>query len=245
MGLWLTRDPLQERGGRNLYSFCKNSSLNVIDIHGGLPVPTWPSYGDGGRFHPGWNTQSAPIGVMTEKMSASMLDYNIYAKDGEQNYLIGTLDVTIGVDNSRKSSYTPFNEKEQWQQNLLGNDANLNEYLGVYMLLRVIDKNEEEIRGYCCCHDKDDTRLAWQQKKYKMLGGWSYDHENGQLFYSAKEYLEDYTGAKKPSNNDYLNAESILSCRCNGKKIAKFYWAARWFNGAGAVFWWPSVIPGS
>jgi uncharacterized protein RhaS with RHS repeats len=34
MGRWLTRDPLQEAGGINLYGFVKNNPVNFIDPYG-------------------------------------------------------------------------------------------------------------------------------------------------------------------------------------------------------------------
>ena len=43
-GRWLTRDPIGEQGGRNLYRFAGNNSLNRWNVYSlTLPIPT-PEY---------------------------------------------------------------------------------------------------------------------------------------------------------------------------------------------------------
>ena len=37
MHRWLNRDPMDEKGGENLYAFCKNSPYNLFDILGREP----------------------------------------------------------------------------------------------------------------------------------------------------------------------------------------------------------------
>ena len=38
LGRWLSRDPIEEAGGLNLYAFCGNNGLNGGDINGWLIV---------------------------------------------------------------------------------------------------------------------------------------------------------------------------------------------------------------
>ncbi len=38
LGRWLTRDPIEEGGGDNLYAFCGNNGVNRIDMLGRIPV---------------------------------------------------------------------------------------------------------------------------------------------------------------------------------------------------------------
>ena len=40
LGRWLSRDPIEEAGGLNLYVFCENSVPNIIDIKGYIPLDT-------------------------------------------------------------------------------------------------------------------------------------------------------------------------------------------------------------
>ena len=46
-GRWLNRDPIEERGGVNVYAFVKNNSVNVIDPIGLEGVNTGPQAGRG------------------------------------------------------------------------------------------------------------------------------------------------------------------------------------------------------
>jgi len=39
LGRWLNRDPIQEQGGRNLYSFTRNHAINALDSWGHAMVP--------------------------------------------------------------------------------------------------------------------------------------------------------------------------------------------------------------
>ena len=61
LGRWITRDPIEEEGGENLYGFVKNQPISFCDIFGLACNVTsfsvkvekwivhWPSYGFGGR----------------------------------------------------------------------------------------------------------------------------------------------------------------------------------------------------
>ena len=39
-GRWLTRDPIEEEGGINLYVFVENNSINLVDPNGEIPLDT-------------------------------------------------------------------------------------------------------------------------------------------------------------------------------------------------------------
>lgn len=55
-GRWLSRDPIEERGGKNLAAFCENDSLNRVDVIGRKPRGTVGCKETGGieldRAHP-------------------------------------------------------------------------------------------------------------------------------------------------------------------------------------------------
>ena len=58
LGRWISRDPIQERGGINLFSFLANNSPNRIDAFGTQmwePVPYYPDCCDGVIFDGGSN----------------------------------------------------------------------------------------------------------------------------------------------------------------------------------------------
>ena len=38
LGIWLSRDPIEERGGQNLYGFCRNNGVNTFDPDGRNPA---------------------------------------------------------------------------------------------------------------------------------------------------------------------------------------------------------------
>lgn len=51
IGRWVNRDPIGERGGRNLYRFARNAPISLVDLYGLCPgnmmplgVPTPPTY---------------------------------------------------------------------------------------------------------------------------------------------------------------------------------------------------------
>jgi RHS repeat-associated protein len=64
-GRWLSRDLIAERGGKNLYSFVNNSSLNQVDRFGLAP---WPGY-PGGPWGPG-------VGCTTCRCKTVEVTYN-------------------------------------------------------------------------------------------------------------------------------------------------------------------------
>lgn len=37
MGRWVSRDPIEENGGANLYGFCRNNGINALDALGNIP----------------------------------------------------------------------------------------------------------------------------------------------------------------------------------------------------------------
>ena len=39
LGRWLSRDPIEEKGGLNLYAFCKNNGINIWDFLGDVGFP--------------------------------------------------------------------------------------------------------------------------------------------------------------------------------------------------------------
>jgi hypothetical protein len=49
LGRWLSRDPIGERGGENLYEMCYNSCLNWFDYLGRDPQPSVPTFNNGWR----------------------------------------------------------------------------------------------------------------------------------------------------------------------------------------------------
>ena len=51
LGRWLNRDPIEEKGGENLYSFCKNNSIVKTDMLGLASSLTWEPK----RSLEGWN----------------------------------------------------------------------------------------------------------------------------------------------------------------------------------------------
>ena len=74
LGRWLSRDPIGEAGGLNLYSYSFNDAINLIDATGGFPNSWVPRYGNWGgpdwsggwrpSQHGGANGPNAPIDVL-------------------------------------------------------------------------------------------------------------------------------------------------------------------------------------
>ena len=59
LGRWLSRDPLEEQGGRNLYIACGNNLINIYDQYGLLSFHWYGNYGgpgwaNGGKVNDGW-----------------------------------------------------------------------------------------------------------------------------------------------------------------------------------------------
>ncbi len=46
LGRWISRDPIEEDGGENLYAFCNNSPFVFIDAYGDKPEAAWPKPDD-------------------------------------------------------------------------------------------------------------------------------------------------------------------------------------------------------
>jgi len=53
LGRWLSRDPIGEIGGLNLYSYSLDDPVNLIDVNGGFPNSWVPRYGNWGG--PDWS----------------------------------------------------------------------------------------------------------------------------------------------------------------------------------------------
>ncbi len=58
IGRWINRDPLEERGGKNLYAFVRNRSIGTVDTDGREPFPLEPDPAVGiatdGDIHRSW-----------------------------------------------------------------------------------------------------------------------------------------------------------------------------------------------
>lgn len=94
-GRWLSRDPIEENGGENLYGFCANNALSLIDRNGydfatwagagpaynhwtGSPLPTprgpdagtltWSWFSGNGKYQ---NVKLGPTDTMTQNMQRS------------------------------------------------------------------------------------------------------------------------------------------------------------------------------
>ena len=59
---WLSRDPIGEEGGINIYGYVKNNPLERIDQLGLLPSFRWHgNYGGPGWSNRGWNSETGPL----------------------------------------------------------------------------------------------------------------------------------------------------------------------------------------
>lgn len=63
-GSWLSRDPIEEEGGLNLYGFCLNNPINYIDDTGLKVLPGGPSTAPAPTTAPSPTTTPQPTGPM-------------------------------------------------------------------------------------------------------------------------------------------------------------------------------------
>jgi len=65
LGRWMTRDPIGERGGINLFEFVGNNPTNLIDPFGLVDVNTFPSRNGEERAYRSWFDSYNPPGVFS------------------------------------------------------------------------------------------------------------------------------------------------------------------------------------
>ncbi|MGI6494694.1 MAG: RHS repeat-associated core domain-containing protein [Kiritimatiellia bacterium] len=58
---WLNRDPIQEKGGANLYAFCGNNGINIIDLLGKQGVTVYRIHAIGDSMTYGVRTKTDPL----------------------------------------------------------------------------------------------------------------------------------------------------------------------------------------
>ena len=93
IGKWLSRDPIGEAGGLNLYTFLDNSSINRWDNWGLCDCNTWTEWSNavGGAFMDGLSDGAAGVAdALTGGLSAKFRDaYGINDINDDTNYYTG------------------------------------------------------------------------------------------------------------------------------------------------------------
>jgi RHS repeat-associated protein len=245
-GRFISRDPIGEQGGLNLYGFVGNDPVNNVDAFGQI---TWPS----GMNDNSWSLITTQSGSFVAKHKTEMhLDSVIVQYTlGKSLYqeTLGKLTVTVGLDLSRGKRFDPRpgpdGKPREWlAESPRDGNVNATARYGAYILLEIENVNNKTLSCFCNCKT---PRIRWSQFKIMQTQNKNDNHNNG-YFYDPSpfvNYLEDYPGGYNPTQDRHNgNFESSAYCDCNGtrgKQIAKFYWATRWFNQAGTLYWWPFV----
>ena len=100
---WITRDPIGEEGGHNLYLFCKNLPLSVIDMLGDVAVTDIPGIMDANKW---------PVGAALMRHWLS-LDANASAPPNET---IVKMDWVLGFSRAKSVYDKIFSEKQYVNQ---------------------------------------------------------------------------------------------------------------------------------
>ena len=84
---WLTRDPIEEQGGLNLYGFCGNNGVGLYDINGmfiqDLLNNLFELYARGREF---WNSVANVMRGDGYEIAADMLEYSLHGDDNERTF---------------------------------------------------------------------------------------------------------------------------------------------------------------
>ena len=117
LGRWLTRDPIEEDGGDNLYAFCGNNGVSRIDARG-LFCPFVDQWAQQVRNHLGMKDEKgaafyaheiytllAQGGVYYEPLAASLMSY--WLKGGTKTYTIPSRHVYRAITDTRSSFNNP------------------------------------------------------------------------------------------------------------------------------------------
>ena len=82
-GRWLSRDPMEEKGGANLYGFAGNDAVNRIDV---LGLRTWVPYP-----HPGhWVEDTQPPPPQPDQVGFALCMRNVNPEGLGDNLLKGS-----------------------------------------------------------------------------------------------------------------------------------------------------------
>jgi hypothetical protein len=244
MGRWISRDPIQEKGGKNCYKYARNNSLNMIDPDGRTAQSSTQGQSSSGPVGPndppetGVTLIESGIKVVgqraTRKYEIGLIE--VYCKGNK----LGEIHINMGLDTSLTQNSTAFPYP-----------TTAPVYRGFYIELLFQNRDQNAI-DRCCCHPQNTHSSLGFIQYVKPLADTFWGIDDGHTlipyhpptpaphWYEADESLIDFPGSSESSvPPPTLNFRSELHCRTctNGqdqnspdsyKKIGEVLWNTQW-----------------
>jgi RHS repeat-associated protein len=158
LGRWISRDPIRERGGLNLYVFLQNDGINQSDFLGQLAVRA-----------------ILPADTIKE-VHAPEADIPVSVTMDDGDHEVGRVEVktTADIDSSAiPAGLSDLADSRASGIYVLGVDPDVftDSYIGVLMYLNFVVTDEERLKDYCGCPE-DPLRTPTSTPTTLPIAGW-------------------------------------------------------------------------
>ncbi|MBN8458335.1 MAG: tyrosine-type recombinase/integrase [Verrucomicrobia bacterium] len=112
LGRWISRDPIAERGGLNLYAFVGNDGMSSLDLNGGIKTPDWAS--DRNRLNLSY--RSGKIILKSCGAFTWVIEWFVFPKAGASGGIVGQkMDIESKDDTGKVIDGSQEHYHEAWR----------------------------------------------------------------------------------------------------------------------------------
>lgn len=176
LGRWVSRDPLGEGGGCNLYEAVENDPARHVDWNG-LVTQTSP-----------WTVQNDRKGIDKASQTDDKVYCQVQAGGNVLQYEVGKLEIRVGIDASLTMKFSgpplpPF---------LTANPNDVS-YLAVRMEMKFVVTSQSNLNRCCKCQENETANVAWRQSK-RDPGSTTWSSDNQGYWYAESPDFDDTPG---------------------------------------------------
>ena len=214
IGKWLTKDPIGEMGGWNLYAFCRNNAVNTWD-RWGLEVSVEKEDSDNCfTVHFYYNSER------NTKKWFDRLDIFDWADHEDNNYLSHVAISTTGIHKEPVGFYPKYTE-DIWE------GFKIPFRMGFGGEVKTEHRDDLIVSYTCCCVEKEKI-----DEIDKYLSFWLNKSQENNTFFHGLNYNE-HDWRVNTNNCATFVYNAIKDISVNGNEKVKPFWDLQWFGVLG------------